>query len=71
MPHTQHSIAVYTLLNAVEVASNMARYDGVEFGHRSAQQASTEAMFADSRRAAFNDAVRGRVLAGNYFLLRR
>ncbi|XP_043215099.1 glutamyl-tRNA(Gln) amidotransferase subunit A, mitochondrial-like isoform X2 [Amphibalanus amphitrite] len=71
LPHTQHSIAVYSLLNAVEVASNMARYDGVEFGHRSGENASTEAMFADSRRAAFNEVVRGRVLAGNYFLLRR
>ncbi|XP_037082311.1 glutamyl-tRNA(Gln) amidotransferase subunit A, mitochondrial-like [Pollicipes pollicipes] len=71
LPHTQHSIACYSVLNAAEVASNMARYDGVEFGFRSTEHASTEAMYADGRRRALNEVVRGRVLAGNYFLLRR
>ncbi|XP_030851227.1 glutamyl-tRNA(Gln) amidotransferase subunit A, mitochondrial [Strongylocentrotus purpuratus] len=32
LPHTQYSIAVYSVLNTVEVASNMARYDGIEYG---------------------------------------
>ena len=32
LPHTQYSIATYSVLCACEVASNMARYDGVEFG---------------------------------------
>lgn len=32
LPHTQYSIACYSLLNACEVASNMARFDGIEFG---------------------------------------
>lgn len=32
LPHTQYSIICYNILNACEVASNMARYDGVEFG---------------------------------------
>lgn len=32
LPHTQYSIACYHVLNACEVASNMARYDGVQFG---------------------------------------
>ena len=32
LPHTQYSIICYSVLCCAEVASNMARYDGVEFG---------------------------------------
>jgi len=32
LPHTEHSICCYSVLNCCEVASNMARYDGVEYG---------------------------------------
>ncbi|XP_071509179.1 glutamyl-tRNA(Gln) amidotransferase subunit A, mitochondrial-like [Diadema antillarum] len=71
LPHTQHSIAVYSVLCAVEVASNMARYDGIEFGHRSSEGKSTEELFAQTRHQSFLDVVRGRILAGNYFLLER
>jgi aspartyl-tRNA(Asn)/glutamyl-tRNA(Gln) amidotransferase subunit A len=51
----------------------MARYDGLRYGHRSSgqQQLSTEALYARSRHEGFNSVVRGRILAGNYFLLRK
>ncbi|XP_071818535.1 glutamyl-tRNA(Gln) amidotransferase subunit A, mitochondrial-like isoform X2 [Apostichopus japonicus] len=71
LPHTQYSIACYSVLCAVEVASNMARYDGIEFGHRSQDHSSTEALYAASRHEGFNQVVRGRIFAGNFFLLRR
>ena len=45
------------------------RYDGLEFGLRGENTTSTERMFADGRAAGFNHVVRGRILAGNYFLL--
>lgn len=32
LPHTQYSIVCYSVICACEVASNMARYDGIEFG---------------------------------------
>jgi aspartyl-tRNA(Asn)/glutamyl-tRNA(Gln) amidotransferase subunit A len=48
----------------------MARYDGLEYGFRSNEMTSTEALFASVRHHGFNDVVRGRILAGNYFLLR-
>ncbi|XP_039301309.1 glutamyl-tRNA(Gln) amidotransferase subunit A, mitochondrial-like [Nilaparvata lugens] len=47
----------------------MARYDGLEYGLRSDQTKSTEQLYADSRKRGFNDVVRGRILAGNYFLI--
>ncbi|XP_014670631.1 PREDICTED: glutamyl-tRNA(Gln) amidotransferase subunit A, mitochondrial-like [Priapulus caudatus] len=71
LPHTQYSIVCYSVLCVCEVASNMARYDGIEYGYRSEQALSTHALYADSRHTGFNDVVRGRILAGNYFLLKR
>lgn len=74
MPFTAASIFVYTILNQCEVASNMSRYDGIEFGHR-ANDASivggTEQLYASTREQGFNAVVKNRILSGNYYLLRR
>ncbi|XP_015521549.1 glutamyl-tRNA(Gln) amidotransferase subunit A, mitochondrial [Neodiprion lecontei] len=69
MPHTEHSIVCYSVLNQCEVASNMARYDGIEFGLRVDQNESTEQLYAETRCKGFNEVVRSRILTGNYFLL--
>lgn len=71
LPYSRHSIACYTVLNNCEVASNFARYDGIRYGHRAQNAESTEALYAQSRHEGFNDVVRGRILAGNYFLLKK
>ncbi|XP_033860596.2 glutamyl-tRNA(Gln) amidotransferase subunit A, mitochondrial [Acipenser ruthenus] len=71
LPHTQHSIVCYHVLCTAEVASNMARFDGLEYGHRSTIDSSTEVMYASTRHEGFNDVVRGRILSGNYFLLKQ
>uniref|UniRef100_A0A1Y1KY80 Glutamyl-tRNA(Gln) amidotransferase subunit A, mitochondrial n=1 Tax=Photinus pyralis TaxID=7054 RepID=A0A1Y1KY80_PHOPY len=71
MPNTEHSIVCYSILNQCEVASNMARYDGIEFGFRADINTSTEQLYATSRSLGFNDIVRNRILTGNYFLLNR
>lgn len=70
LPHTAYSIACYSVLNPCEVASNMARYDGLRYGYRAAGENlnSTESLFAASRSQALNDIVRGRIFAGNFFL---
>jgi len=71
LPHTELAIPCYSVLNACEVASNMARYDGLQFGLRAANDKSTEDLYAESRSEGFNEVVRGRILAGNYFLLKQ
>ncbi|RMC13155.1 hypothetical protein DUI87_10687 [Hirundo rustica rustica] len=71
LPHTCYSIVCYHVLCTAEVASNMARFDGLEYGHRSDTKDSTESMYAATRREGFNDVVRGRILSGNYFLLKQ
>lgn len=71
LPHTEYSIVCYSILNQCEVASNMARYDGIEFGFRADENISTEKLYATSRSIGFNEVVRNRILTGNYFLLTR
>lgn len=71
LPHTSVSIAVYSILNQCEVASNMSRYDGLEYGHRAKADYSTEELYSSTRSQGFNNVVRSRIFAGNYFLLRK
>lgn len=71
MQHTSASIFVYSILNQCEVSSNMARYDGIEYGHRADEDSSTEELYAKTRSEGFNQVVKTRILTGNYFLLRR
>ncbi|KAF5919912.1 hypothetical protein HPG69_014277 [Diceros bicornis minor] len=57
LPHTSYSIVCYHVLCTSEVASNMARFDGLEYGHRCDIDVSTEAMYAATRREGFNDVI--------------
>jgi len=71
LPHTQYSLQCYSVLNCCDVASNLACYDGLEYGCRTDNMSSTEDLFAETRHQGFSDVVRGRILSGNYFLLKR
>ncbi|KAI5712808.1 hypothetical protein M8J76_002041 [Diaphorina citri] len=72
LPHTQSSIVTYSILNQCEVASNMARYTGLFYGHRVTPSVnSTDQLLAETRKDAFGLVVKSRILAGNYFLLKR
>ncbi|XP_034660273.1 glutamyl-tRNA(Gln) amidotransferase subunit A, mitochondrial [Drosophila subobscura] len=71
LPNTAASIFVYSILNQCEVASNMARYDGIEYGHRASDERSTEQLYAQSRAEGFNNVVKTRILTGNFLLLRK
>jgi len=70
LPHTKYSLACYSILNTCEVASNFACYDGVEYGYRTLQKdLNFEECYTTSREESFNDIVKSRIIAGNYFLL--
>ncbi|MFH4981936.1 hypothetical protein AB6A40_008645 [Gnathostoma spinigerum] len=71
MPYTEYSIICYHVLAEADIASNMARYDGVAYGFRCQAEDSTHAMYAASRSESFNEVVRRRIFAGNYFLLKQ
>lgn len=71
LPHTPLSVVCYSVLNQCEVASNMARYDGLRYGYRAQGATSTDQLYADTRSQALGLVVRSRILTGNYFLLQR
>ncbi|KAF7390142.1 hypothetical protein HZH68_011999 [Vespula germanica] len=69
LPHTDYSIVCYSVLNCCNVASNMARYDGIRYGYRADEENSATELYTKTRSAGFNDVVKGRILTGNFFLL--
>ncbi|EFN87591.1 Glutamyl-tRNA(Gln) amidotransferase subunit A-like protein [Harpegnathos saltator] len=69
LPHTDYSIVCYSVLNRCDVASNLACYDGIEYGHRADEWTTAHELYKKTRSEGFNDVVKGRILVGNYFLL--
>lgn len=68
LPHTEYSIASYYILAAAEASSNLARYDGVRYGHRTAEPRNLEDMYTSSRTEGFGTEVQRRILLGSYVL---
>ena len=66
LPHTKHAIAAYYLIATAEASSNLARYDGVRFGHR-AKAADLQEMYTQTR-GALGDEVRRRLMLGTFAL---
>jgi aspartyl-tRNA(Asn)/glutamyl-tRNA(Gln) amidotransferase subunit A len=68
LPHTEYALAVYYLIAPAEASSNLARYDGVRFGHRAEGAGSLLQMYCKSRAEGFGPEVRRRILLGTYAL---
>lgn len=70
LPHTKHALSAYYVLAPAEASSNLAKYDGVRYGHREEKDRSDdeEILFAPTRQAGFGDEVRRRILMGAYAL---
>lgn len=68
LPHSGVALATYYLVATAEASSNLARYDGVHFGHRSAGHKSLLEMVARSRGEGFGAEVKRRVMLGTYAL---
>lgn len=69
LPNQEYVQPTYRILCCADVASNLARYDGVEFGHRARAGDFTEALYTITRDEGFNEKVKRRIVAGNFFLL--
>ncbi|HWQ60953.1 MAG TPA: Asp-tRNA(Asn)/Glu-tRNA(Gln) amidotransferase subunit GatA [Negativicutes bacterium] len=67
MPHTEYALAAYYLVATAEASSNLARYDGVGFGHRG-EGNDIVAMYKRSRTEGFGEEVRRRIMLGTYAL---
>jgi aspartyl-tRNA(Asn)/glutamyl-tRNA(Gln) amidotransferase subunit A len=69
LPHcASHAIAVYYLVATAEASSNLARYDGMHFGHRTAKKADLVGTYAKSRGEGFGREVERRIMLGTYAL---
>jgi len=68
MPQTEYAISTYYIVAPAEASSNLARYDGVKYGHRSADQKDLESMFKSTRSEGFGEEVKRRIMIGTYVL---
>lgn len=70
LPHTKYALPAYYVIAPAEASSNLARYDGVRFGHRASLDAGdgiTE-MYEKTRAEGFGSEVQRRVMVGTYVL---
>jgi aspartyl-tRNA(Asn)/glutamyl-tRNA(Gln) amidotransferase subunit A len=68
LPHSPYAIATYYLVATAEASSNLARYDGVHYGHRAAEYENLIDMYCRSRGEGFGAEVKRRVMLGTYAL---
>ena len=70
LPHAKYAIPAYYLVCTAEASSNLARYDGVRYGHRASLSRSDglEAMYSRTRSEGFGDEVKRRIMLGTYVL---
>ncbi len=68
LPHADHAIAAYYLIAPAEASSNLARFDGVRYGHRAESPADLEDLFVRSRTEGFGPEVRRRIMLGTHIL---
>jgi aspartyl-tRNA(Asn)/glutamyl-tRNA(Gln) amidotransferase subunit A len=68
LPHTPYAVSVYYLVATAEASSNLARYDGVHYGHRTTGAENIVDLFSRSRREGFGDEVKRRIMLGTYAL---
>ncbi len=68
LPNTAYAIPAYYVIAPAEASSNLARFDGVRYGHRSSQYSDLQDMTERSRAEGFGDEVRKRIMIGTYVL---
>ncbi len=70
LPHTKYALPAYYVIAPAEASSNLARYDGVRYGHRArlAQGDGITEMYEKTRAEGFGEEVKRRVMVGTYVL---
>ncbi|MCK0137594.1 Asp-tRNA(Asn)/Glu-tRNA(Gln) amidotransferase subunit GatA [Aliiroseovarius sp. F47248L] len=70
LPHTKYALPAYYVIAPAEASSNLARYDGVRYGHRAklGQGDGITEMYEKTRAEGFGDEVQRRVMVGTYVL---
>ena len=72
LPHTQYAVAVYYIVATAEASSNLARFDGVQYGLRAlpdkARKTALVDMYETTRQKGFGDEAKRRIMLGTYVL---
>ena len=68
LPHTEYAMAVYYIIAPAEASANLARFDGVRYGLRSAASKDVYSLYTKSRAEGFGPEVKRRIIMGTYVL---
>ncbi len=67
LPHTEYAVPVYYIIATAEASSNLARFDGVQYGYRAKSNNLIE-MYKKTRAEGFGDEAKRRILLGTFAL---
>jgi len=68
LPHTEYAVPAYYIIACAEASSNLARYDGCQYGFRSPGDDNIIDMFTHTRTQGFGEEVKRRIMLGTYAL---
>jgi len=68
LEHLKYVVPAYYIISTSEASSNLARFDGVRYGHRSEEAEDIESLYLQSRAEGFGFEVKKRLMLGTYFL---
>jgi len=68
LPHTEHAVGVYYIIATAEASANLARFDGVRYGHRVNDATGLLDHYGRSRAEGFGPEVKRRIILGTYVL---
>jgi len=68
LPHTEFAVATYYIIATAEASANLARFDGVRYGHRAANTQNLLEHYSRTRAEGFGPEVKRRIILGTYVL---
>jgi aspartyl-tRNA(Asn)/glutamyl-tRNA(Gln) amidotransferase subunit A len=68
LPHTDYAVAVYYIIATAEASANLARFDGVRYGHRAENPVDLLDHYGRTREEGFGPEVKRRIILGTYVL---
>ena len=68
LPHSKYAVATYYLIACSEASSNLARFDGIHYGHRAEKFDDLVDLYCQSRGEGFGAEVKRRIMLGTYAL---
>ena len=68
LPHTKYAVPVYYIITPSEVSSNLARFDGIRYGHKTKDYENLEELYLKNRGEGFGKEAKRRIMIGTYAL---